>query len=313
MMPEWSKFKVGAPAINGFNPNCLRFETISHTSHVEPALNILDRGEIRPYLIFDESKLNDQRILVSWLSPNHWGVGFRYGNIRFQFDFKSLIKNKRFYWVESIAYKIPACRILVTDKNHDGDLERYDPTAKEGPWWHDTASDQHYYNGNHCLEFMFECSVSMKDIRAVDFVDHHPEYCSIHRTTPDLCKELGYRSHRGGAMFMARAVASGFSLENLSPYLIQDDGRPTFMLKYSFEELCSRVSRNVSFDGDLKANSKKASAVSQAICSAYSFHQIDTAKKLASLFRSEEECDSVLAMAVSKAVDLEKWAHLIEA
>lgn len=312
-MPEWSKFKVGTPALKGFNQDCQRFETISHTSHVASALSILDRGEIRPYLVFDESKLNDQRILVSWLSPNYWGVGFRYGNIRFEFDFKSLIENKRFYWVESVAYKIPACRILVTDKDHDGDLEPYDPTSKKGPWWHDTASDQHYYNGFHCLEFMFECSISMKNIRTVDFVDHHSTFCSIHRTNPSRCEELGFRAARGCAMFMARAVASGFSLKKLSLYLIQDSGRPNSMLEFAFDELRSRVSRKVSFDGDLKAKSKEAAAVAQAICSAFSFHQIDAAKKLASLFCTEEDCDSALAMAVSETVDLANWAHLVDA
>ena len=147
-MPTWSKFKVGAPAIKGFNQDCQKFETVSHTSHVASALSILDRGEIHPYLVFDESKLNDQRILVSWLSPNHWGVGFRYGNIRFDFDFKSLIDDKHFYWVElGRVQDSLLARILVTDKNHDGDLEEYDPTTKKGPWWHDTVSDQHYYNG----------------------------------------------------------------------------------------------------------------------------------------------------------------------
>src|SRR4051794_25924403 len=100
-MPAWSKFKVGVPATKGFNSDCQKFGTVSHTSHVDSALSILSRGEIRPYLVFDESLLNDQRILVSWLSPNHWHNGYRYGNIRFDFDFQSLIAGKHFYWVEA--------------------------------------------------------------------------------------------------------------------------------------------------------------------------------------------------------------------
>ncbi len=312
-MPEWSKFRVGTPAPKGFNQDCQRFETVSHTSHVTTALSILDRGEIRPYLVFDESKLNDQRILVSWLSPNYWSNGFRYGNIRFDFDFKSLVEGKRFYWVESVAYKIPACRILVTDTNHDGDLDPYDPNSKKGPWWHDTTSDQHYYNGVHCLEFMFECSISLKNIRTIDFVNHHSTFCSIHRTNPNRCEELGFQPSRGGAMFIARAVASGFSLRRLAPYLVQDNGRPNSMLEFAFDELRSRVSRKVIFDGDLKAKSKQASAVAQGICSAFSFHELENAKKLASLFRTEEDCDSALAILVSETVDLANWGYLVDA
>lgn len=312
-MPAWSKFKVGTSALKGFNQDCQRFETVSHTSHVETALSILDRRAIRPYLVFDESKLNDQRILVSWLSPNHWGVGFRYGNIRFNFDFKTLIEDKQFYWVESVAYKIPACRILVTDRDHHGDLESYDPTSKNGPWWHDTASDQHYYNGTYCLEFMFECAINLKNVRTIDFVDHHSTFCSMHRTSPDRCDELGFSAARGGAMFIARAVASGFSLKKLSPYLLQDSGRPSSMLEFAFDELRIQVSRKVNFDGDLKARSKEGAAVAQGICSAYSFHQIESARKLAALFRTEEDCDSALAMVVGETVDLVDWGHLVGA
>ena len=312
-MPAWTKFKVGTPALKGFNADCQTFETISHTSHVEAALSILDRGEIRPYLVFDESKLNDQRVLVSWLSPNHWSVGFRYGNIRFDFNFRSLIKDKHFYWVESVAYKIPACRILVTDKDHHGALEPYDPTIKQGPWWHDAVSDRHYYNGTHCLEFMFECSISLKDIRTVDFVDHHSMFCSIHRTNPGRCTELGFRAARGGAVFIGRAAGSGLSLTQLSSNLIRESGRPNSMLEFAFDELCSRVSRNVNFDGDLQAESKEGAAVAQAICSAFSFQQIDTATRLASLFCTKDDCYSALAIVVGETVGLEDWTYLLNA
>ena len=110
---------------------------------------------------------------------------------------------------------------------------------------------------------------------------------------------------------MARAVATGFSLKMLSPYLIQDSGQPDSMLEFAFNELRTRVSRKVIFDGNLVAKSKESAAVAQAICSAYSFHQIDAAKNLASLFRTEEDCYSALAMVVSKTVDFEDWAALV--
>ncbi len=311
-MSEWAKFKVGTSELGNYNQACQQFESISHTSHVATALSILDREEIRPYLVFDESKLNDQRILVSWLSPNYWGVGFRYGNIRFDFDFKNLIEGKLFYWVESVAYKIPACRILVTDRNHNGELAAYDPTTKEGPWWHNTANDQHYYNGKHCIEFMFECSISLESIRTIDFVDHHPNFCSIHRTNPDRCEELGFSASKGGAMFLARAVTTDFSPKKLAPYLIQNSEYPKSNLEVAFNELL-HVSRKVNFNGNLTTKSEEASAVAQGICSAYSFHQLSNAKKLASLFHTEDDCHSALAVVISKAVNLTNWKQLIDA
>lgn len=310
-MSAWSKFKVGTPATNGFNNNCRRFATISHTSHIESAFSILERGEISPHLVFDESVLNTRRILVTWLSPNDWGSNFRYGNVRFDFDFKKLIAGKRFYWVEDIAYKIAACRILVTDTKHD-ELDVYDPTTKMGPWWHDVASDEHYFNGNHCLEFMFECAISLKDIRIIDFVGHHPDFCSIHRTNPGKCKERGYGANRGSAMFIARAVASGTSLESLAAHFIfEKNGRPSNALDFAFDDLRYHAFKKIVFNGGMHAMSVEATAISQAICSAISFQQTASARTLASLFCSEEEFASALAMAVSNVVQLKNWVDLM--
>lgn len=312
-MPPWKKFKVGTPDTEGFNTDCQQFETVSHTSHVDAALSIVERGEIRPYLVFDESILNDQRILVSWLSPNHWGTGFRYGNIKFDFEFRPLIEDKKFYWVEAIAYKIPAPRILVTDKNHDSELEPYDPRVKNGPWWHDVDKDKHYYNNNYCLEFMFEDSVSLADLRTIDFVDHHSSYCSVHRKSPSKCVMLGYSGSRGGAMFLARAVASGQNLKKLRSNFVRENGRPNSNIEFSFEELRRLASRKVSFAGDLDSGSKNAEAVAKAICAAFSFDQIDNSRQLASLFRTEKGFDRAIAEVFGQVVGLEEWERLIDA
>jgi hypothetical protein len=77
------------------------------------------------------------------LSPNDWNAGFRYGNVRFTFDWAALVANKKAYWVESIAYGVPACRILVTDTDRGAELVAYDPTVRNGPWWipWDTSGD----------------------------------------------------------------------------------------------------------------------------------------------------------------------------
>lgn len=309
----WSSFSVGVPALKGFNQDCLKFETVSHTSHVTTAMNILEEGEIRPYLVFDESKLNDQRILVSWLSPNYWGVGFRYGNVYFDFDFKELIKGKRFYWVEAIAYQIEACRILVTDKDHDGVLDPYDPTLKDGPWWHDLSEDLHYYNGTYCLEFMFECPISLDSLSKFDFVSHHNKYCSVHRYDSKNCKELGMRSPDGGALFISRAVAVDANLNQLTSFLIVNNS-PNSNLESAFERLQVRVTSGVSFGsgGNIEADSELAIAVAEGICSAFSFHKLNGAKNLAALFKTKEECILALAKLVGGKVGLADWAQLLD-
>lgn len=310
-MTEWTKFSIGTPNEKGFNSACQKFETISHTSHIDSAFSILDRKEIRPYLVFDESKLNDQRILVSWLSPNYWTTGFRYGNICFDFDFKSLISDKKFYWVESIAYKIPACRILVTDKDHSKNLQPYIHTSQTGPWWYDRTKDQHYFNGTHCLEFMFESAISLKNLRSFNFVDHHNSYCSVHRNEPERCKERGFRAAKGGAKFIARAVALGADLAILAPYLIRPNGAPSSLLELAFEELFAGTSRKVAFTGNLTAKSVQAAAVAQAICSAYSFHSLEAAKQLVAMFSDEDEFVNALAFVVGAVVGLANSEKLV--
>jgi hypothetical protein len=155
MTKDWSKFSVGSPSKrqNWTNQSCVPFDSVFHVTHIKNSLTILHDRKIKAGLIFDKSILNLERILVSWLSPNVWGDGYRYGNIRIKFDFNKIIEDKKFYWVESIAYGVPACRILLTDQEHNN-LSPYDPSFNDGPWWFDSSSEIHYYNNNYCIEFL---------------------------------------------------------------------------------------------------------------------------------------------------------------
>ena len=312
-MSEWKKFKVGVPAVKGFNSDCVRFDSVSHTSHIGSAISIIEAGEIRPSLVFDESKLNDQRILVSWLSPNHWSTGYRYGNVRFDFSFRDLIEGRRYYWVESIAYKVEACRILITDLDRDSKLEPYDPTLKNGPWWFDSVTDQHYFNNNHCLEFMIEAPIKFEHLRNLDFVDHHSAYCSVHRKNQKKCSELGLTSSKGGALFITRAAVAGVDLSRVSAYFVKENGKPTNSLEFAFNDFAFRISRKVKFAGALTPDSASSMAVARAIMSAYTFGSTDEAKLLCGMFQDEESFAAVVAMVVAKTVGLPDWGSLANA
>ena len=312
-MSEWEKFKVGVPAIKGFNDDCQRLDSVSHTSHISSAINIIEVGEVRPSLVFDESKLNDRRILVSWLSPNHWSTGFRYGNIRFNFSFSELIENKKYYWVESIAYKIRACRILITDIDRDSQLEPYYPKSKSGPWWFDENNDQHYFNGRHCLEFMIEAPVSLSHLKSFDFVDHHNTYCSVHRHNPKKCPELGLNSSRGGAAFLTRAAVTGVDLSQLSSHFVRENGKPTTELEFALSEFAFKVSRNINFSGSLTEKSKSCVAVMRAIMSAFTFGSTEEAKQLCAKFQDEASFSNVAAMVFAETVGLVDWEKLLNA
>jgi hypothetical protein len=212
---HWEEFAVADPDPLGLDGNDRsRLSTISHVTHVEIALNIVRDGIIRPQLVYDESKLNVGRILVVWLSPNHWFHGYRYGNVRFRFDWKSLVAEKNYYWVESMPYSITACRILITAEDRDGqhELIPYDPAVHRGPWIYDPGEDRHYWNGNYTLEIMLESELLLSQSSEVSFVKHHDHGCCI---SPQDCPDKGLAESIGGRRFVAGIIARQLPTLNL--------------------------------------------------------------------------------------------------
>jgi hypothetical protein len=304
-MCEWTKFRVGTPAAKGFNSDCVSLASISHVSHITSAIDIIDCREIRPSLVFDESVLNDKRILVTWLSPNYWSNGFRYGNVRFEFDFKALIQNKNYYWVESIAYKVPACRILITDENRDDILKKYNPMSGDGPWWHDTSKDIHYWNSNHCLEFMLESTVSLDALKAIDFVTHHSEWCSIHRYNQSKCKDLGLSGLRSGARFFSSAVTTDTDLGYLKDFFIDDENHAKSNLDDAISRIKLAIANDVTYAGEIVHGGNKSAPVARSVLAAIAYGRIDEAKELAAYFSSSDELYKTICNLIGDCLDSE--------
>jgi hypothetical protein len=309
---DWEMYKVRTPK-DEYDRSCVQFDSVSHTSHIANAINIVQSHEVSPSLVYDESKLNKKRILVVWLSPNHWGgTGFRYGNVRFDFAFDGLIKGKKFYWVESIEkYKIPACRILITDRNRSTQLLPYNPKIKNGPWWFDSDKGKHFYNNNYCLEFMVEDSVSLENLSKLDFVAHHKEYCSIHRYNQTRCSELGIDSNKGGAIFLTRAIVSGTDLTNLRSFFINGNTEPLLELISPFDEFSVKISSNIAFKGSITASSREATALIHAVMSAFTYNRIEEAQMLATMYDSKDTFIKVTAREMCAAVGSNDFKTLI--
>lgn len=215
--PPWQNYSVGEPSTqrNWTEPNCQPFDVVTHVTHVSNALSIIPKGIIQPRLIDDASILNTRRILVNWVSPNHWTPGYRYGNVAFELEWSSIIRDKNFYWVEVMPYNTAACRILITDKNYDADLEltRYDPTLGDGPWWHEGSEDIHYRNGNVCLEFMLEFEISTAAFKKITFVKHHKTGCCIDASS---CSDKGMDHQEAAARFLAGVVGEGVNTDQVT-------------------------------------------------------------------------------------------------
>jgi hypothetical protein len=201
----WSQYRVSwSPSDTEWTLDCQALLTVSHVAHVPAAVRIVEDGRLRADLVFDTSKLNTERIRVVWLSPNQWAEGFRYGNVRFTFDWAKLVGKRKAFWVESIAYGVEACRILITEDDYSSRLTPYDPKNDDGPWV--LRSDgKHYWNGKHCLEIMFEGDLNLSAVKDVNFVTHHQLQCNIDHHT---CRYRGMPGDGAGLDFLARLACT---------------------------------------------------------------------------------------------------------
>lgn len=305
--PPWYKFRVGKPSDrpNWVEPDCQLLTSVAHVAHVPTSIRIAEDRRLRADLVFDKSKLNNERIRVVWLSPNDWGGagGFRYGNVRFHFDWATLIEGKRFYWVESIAYGIEACRILLTATDYSGRLDEYDPTAGDGPWWH-SPSGEHYWNGEYCLEVMVEDDLDLALTTQVDFVKHHAKRCNIDYRTCGYC---GVSDDAGGAEFTAAMVSRRPSLD--LPGLVVDRGRgprPSSSLDGAVSVLLRRIGKASSgAAGAVQRSDAGAPALARAILAAYANGGTGgDLPELAAHFASADDLEGAVADAIAAATGL---------
>ena len=296
--PEWRQFSIPRVFASPLS-------TVSHVAHVHTALEILAAGRLRPGLVFDKSRLNSSRVLVTWLSPNDWtgAGGFRYGNVSFSFDWKSLIRGRRFYWVESIAYKTPACRILITDNDYSGALEEYDPRHGDGPWSYDPDEDAHYWNGGYCLELMLEDSIYLHNVFEVTFVKHHPNLCSINRST---CRFLGEHAGPASGLFLAGLVSS--SLDPTPLHLTSRDAgqtTPTQALQFAFAWLRGQILNIAGRPrGTLTLRHAAAFPVMRGILSALYNRNESDVHHLAALYASVDDLNACCAKVVAEHFEI---------
>ena len=311
-LSEWEKFCVGEPSDNPSWPNddCAPFDTVSHVSHLEPALKIMQDKRIRAGLVFDESVLNTERILVSWTSPNYWTPGFRYGNVRFQFGWAEKVREKKYYWVESMAYGVKACRILITTNTHEK-LAPYDPTHGDGPWWFDTDSGTHYFNGDYCLEFMFEHDLACDEEVRVDFVKHHERNCSTVPKNPESCPQLGMSDTDASSMFVAGMLGRAVQVTPL--WFSHDHGEDVpYQINRAWTFLQPRLAspRYGEYEGEMTGASDGTVAVARAICNAFYLGENEEASALRTMFADKESFTEGLGRLLAQHLGIPDWGML---
>jgi hypothetical protein len=281
---------------------CVLFDQISHITHLHLSYQILENQIIRAGLVYDKSKLNKDRILVTWLSPNYWYYGFRYGNVSFNYDFSNLIAGKRFYWVEIVNHSIAACRILITENNYDNLFEPYDPKIAYGPWWYDEQRKEHYRNNNICLEFLFESDLNISDIIELKFVDHHSKYCCIKK---GKCKDLSLNSSKASTYFLAKFLSNDFAINhNWFNEIKNNQTRLKSDMMDAYDYLIMRLANNVHLIGSIDSKNKSAMPLLKAILNNYSMRQDEDYKQLLTLFLNKREFIETLKELALEKLDL---------
>jgi hypothetical protein len=302
---SWTDYSVGKIGTRNdwFGDDCKQLTVVSHVCHVLTALDVLRTGSIKPQLIYDKSRLNTERILVVWLSPNDWSGagGFRYGNILFNLDWAKLITDKRFYWVGVAEYKPRACRILLTEKERDGQLLPYSPRNGDGPWWDRHKENDHRWNGKFCLEVMLEEEIRLSDIKELKFVGHHSVRCSMKNQG---CRDKGQDAWTGGARLLAGACDRQI-LSNW-PYLwTTKKGNVKESLQNAWQKLSGWISEGImEWDGPVKAGSQRAPHLARAALGALCDLSEQGRKHLFSLFDSEDSAVEACAAVIESDLDL---------
>jgi hypothetical protein len=309
----WEKYKVGTKSerANWVNASCQELDVVYHVAHLETAERILKDNCCRAGLIYDKSKLKSERILVNWLSPNTWANGSRYGNVAFQMDFKKLIENRDFYWVESIPYSPDACRILITENDHDHHLLKYDPRVGTGPWYYDEEEDTHYWNGTYTLEFMLEDDMSLSDFSAICFFDHHPNFCNI---SPETCAEKNLQGSIAGERFVAGIMANNLPV-NVKHFRESKRGKyqPTQLLINAIDKITYRsVGRTMFKDGHILSDDDLAPVIIKAILQQIRNNDIAGCKLLISLFYDVTHFKAALVDAAVKKFRLSSGGRLLD-
>lgn len=301
----WAPYAVGNPSTrtNWNEPACTPFTSISHVTHIENAISILRLGKVLPQLVYDESILNDDRILVNWLSPNYWSPGFRYGNVMFSFDFKALIAGMRIYWVETMsAYNPTALRLLITgqDRSSDDRLMPYNPEDRTGPWWYDRGSETHFRNGNYTLEFMLEDELELGAAQTVSLVNHHNDFCCMDYAK---CPDKGMNSTRAGSIFGAGVVIHGIDCQ-LLPF---DEGCHHELAHGVLQHYHSNNHNN--FVG-VTTTPAEEDALARSWLSACYFRRVEDQRTIKQLFSSRETFVRAVGRLLTASFGAEKLPQL---
>jgi hypothetical protein len=307
-MPEWDPYEVRFPKAGERTGNAAVLETAHHVVHVPEARRILENGELRSGLVYDESRLNKSRLSVNWLSANTWAYGSIYGNVQFSFPWSMLIEGRRFYWVEAMkAYRPHAYRILIIDRDldHSRLLTRYDPHIDKGPLRE--RDGVWYWNDNYTSEFMVESDLDLVTCMSLDFISHNEKLC---RPYGSKCPDRDAMAQRIGARVLSFLL--GNNLHSIDHVLkVRSDFHPERQLSDTFDGgvngiLLTLGIKKDRFKGVIRAKASRQ-AVLRGALALYGADQKSSALNLLALLQTYEVFETALEEIVNDHFGITGW------
>ena len=179
----------------------------------------------------------------------------------------------------------------------------------DGPWWHDSASDEHYWNGKYCLEVMWEGDISLRRATDIGFVKHHPKRCNV---DPYSCRYRGFSDLRGGAEFVASIVARdiGKALPGLvrANKSVLEPGLALEAASSTILRYCEKAYKPGT--GVADKNNAAATPLARAALSALARKDKDELQRICALFTSNDDLEASVAAVIAETMGLSDAASL---
>jgi hypothetical protein len=295
MPAEWDRFKF---EIGKENSNELT--TVRHVVHVPFARRIVEDKRIKAGLIYDESRLKETRINVTWVSANTWGPGSIYGTVEFQFAWADLVADQKIYWVEAMDYSPNAYRLLLSKQDIPaGLITPYDPAKDEGPLRFQDG--KYYWRGEYTSEFMIEDDLLLERCTGINFVLHHQNYCRPFGNGCEDRQRQPHPSRTGGKML---SFVLGHELHILDKHI--KTSNPFNWLDAAYSGLDVSLLSNLAFTGTTSGDSECQDIVRGAL-GLYGMDRMELARRLLALISSKEKLSKALKAVVRTHFDDPNW------
>ena len=308
-MSEWTPYRIGLPKKGtSSSDEGQPLETVYHVVHLPVARRIVEDGDLRCGLIYDESRLRKSRICVTWLSANTWALGSIYGNVQFAFPWSKQIRKRHCYWVEAMTgYSPHAYRILLTDRDlsESKHVREYDPSSNKGPLRE--RNGEWYWNGRYTSEFMVESDISLEDCTGFDFISHHSGIC---RPNGAACPDFHTSSENVGGRLMAFLLGNGLHgidrvLKRPSPVdAARALGRAVDIGVGGIWRALGR--KQEYFGGTIKSEDSRR-AVLRGALALYGLGKTAAARELIALLNSRDTFEKALGETVNEHFGLKGW------